>query len=571
MDTCAIDAACDPQVDFMQRSVVQLTQFQQNNFCTGTLMKGPGDKIYILSARHCLSMRGLRFVYPWSSYSVIFDYALPCNASRVSDIPSTFGRYLTGLAIVFEDELSDIAVFELLQDIPPEWGPILAGWDATELDGNFTFTAVSNPQGDTQKVTTGIVSVPFYRVVVNDDHSVSLVTNVSCETHTCGFYLSALTSGALTVGSSGCGLYHDGLGKIVGTLSSGLGSCALPSDPWGEDAPRKFFGALAAAWEHGFHRLFDLPRDGERSAEYEEYTRALPTITVGNIVPEVNPRLGATHMTIALQQRPERNTTITISPAEPWLVTVSPRSISFTTDNWSATQQIAITARPDRPETSATLQFQLNLTWPVVDEAGRWSERIKSISGVVWAERKGTSFFNPQEVQAPFRHVADLERFNPQVPLIAQHIGPFVPAQYFSYKAGESEGIVIETCPHTRDPNAHNMTATIFGSLWTTNKAIPQRTKAVSIPRTGCTQVLAGLPGGQSELGVPVLDQLEKEGDVSMITSLPAREIVEASTTPTTYFFRPEADLTLNITTCSEETTVGSGLEVLDDHLRIIR
>lgn len=30
-------------------------------------------------------------------------------------------------------------------------------------------------------------------------------------------------------------------------------------------------------------------------------------------------------------------------------------------------------------------------------------------SGVVWAERKGTSFFNPQEVQAPFRHVADLE------------------------------------------------------------------------------------------------------------------------------------------------------------------
>lgn len=106
---------------------------------------------------------------------------------------------------MFEDELSDIAVFELLQDIPPEWGPILAGeppgaaggtpprrpaagpgnlpragvcshtrlrprspepsppsqhpptgWDATELDGNFTFTAVSNPQGDTQKVTTGM-------------------------------------------------------------------------------------------------------------------------------------------------------------------------------------------------------------------------------------------------------------------------------------------------------------------------------------------------------------------------------------------------------------------------------
>ncbi len=29
--------------------------------------------------------------------------------------------------------------------------------------------------------------------------------------------------------------------------------------------------------------------------------------------------------------------------------------------------------------------------------------------GVVWAERKGNSLFNPQEVRVPFRHVMDLE------------------------------------------------------------------------------------------------------------------------------------------------------------------
>ncbi len=53
------------------------------------------------------------------------------------------------------------------------------------------------------------------------------------------------------------------------------------------------------AWEHGLHRIFNRSVEDEGGAEFEEYTRALPTITVGNIVPEVNPRLGATHMTIA--------------------------------------------------------------------------------------------------------------------------------------------------------------------------------------------------------------------------------------------------------------------------------
>lgn len=29
--------------------------------------------------------------------------------------------------MVFADEYSDVAVFELLQDIPPEWGAVMAG------------------------------------------------------------------------------------------------------------------------------------------------------------------------------------------------------------------------------------------------------------------------------------------------------------------------------------------------------------------------------------------------------------------------------------------------------------
>lgn len=105
--------------------------------------------------------------------------------------------------------------------------------------------------------------------------------------------------------------------------------------------------------------------------------------------------------------------------------------------------------------------------------------------GAVWAERKGNSFFNPQEIQLPFRHVISLEvrprmgneglnkdpppwhvisrtgqapvcaepytlpspihplsfllaccqRYSPNVTLIAEREGPFRPVEYFKYTA----------------------------------------------------------------------------------------------------------------------------------------
>lgn len=42
-----------------------------------------------------MGLLGRYFVYPWSSYSIIFDYKVPCNASRVDNITATFDRYLT--------------------------------------------------------------------------------------------------------------------------------------------------------------------------------------------------------------------------------------------------------------------------------------------------------------------------------------------------------------------------------------------------------------------------------------------------------------------------------------------
>lgn len=76
------------------------------------------------------------------------------------------------------------------------------------------------------------------------------------------------------------------------------------------------------------------------------------------------------------------------------------------------------------------------ITSPELDQmsclAARYAARREQLKHLLtcpnspWAPPAPSSSVTPQ-------------RFNPQVPLIAQHIGPFVPAQYFSYKAGESE------------------------------------------------------------------------------------------------------------------------------------
>ncbi|KFM24309.1 hypothetical protein F751_3027 [Auxenochlorella protothecoides] len=330
-----------------------------------------------------MALLGRYFVYPWSSYSIIFDYKVPCNASRVDNITATFDRYLTGLAVVFADEYSDVAVFELLQDIPPEWGAVMAGWEAATLDYNFTYTTVSHPLGDSQKIAMGRVYELFYGTTMYSQNDVDLVRNVSCNTHTCGFYSSVVEAGSITFGSSGAGVLSDDLGKVVGVMSSGDGGpCPRPSDPYGKGSPIYVIGSLGAAWEHGFHSLYNLSREDEGSAEYEVYTRSRPTITVGNVVPEVYPRLGPTSCSVALQQSPARTTTVRIAAVQPWLVHVVPSSLTFDETSWHQEQFFNITAGEHAGDVGAQ-QFDIRLTWAVRTDAGEWEERTKTISCVL--------------------------------------------------------------------------------------------------------------------------------------------------------------------------------------------
>ncbi|KAL6776811.1 hypothetical protein ACKKBF_B31005 [Auxenochlorella protothecoides x Auxenochlorella symbiontica] len=602
MDTCSIDSTCGEGVEHVQKSVVQLTHGLLNNFCSGTLIKGPGDKIYILTARHCLVQTDQRFIYPSSSYDVIFDYKLPCNASQVDDVSATFDRYLTGVSVVFEDITSDTAVLELLQDIPPEWGAWTAGWDAGWVEPGFSFLDVSQPMGDSQKIASGKVIEATYQLVMLPDGHVLKGQPRNCTTEVCGYLLGVGTAGGMASGSSGSGVIDAERGAVIGVASAmaGKGRC---SDPLGTDDSGGlllYIGTLMKAWDMGFHKLFGRRVDGKRWAEYEEYTRPTPTLTIGNVVPEVNPRRGPTRFSVVLQQRPVRNTTITLTPGQPGLVRLSHSKLTFTSADWSQPQYVEITAVPTRFAINETRAFDIDLRWPVVDAAGKWSERTKAISGAVWAERKGNSFFNPQEIQLPFRHVISLERYSPNVTLIAEREGPFRPVEYFKYTATGPQGLVIETCPHGKASDNTTIVSAVFDQDWSLYSDIPQATDTTGIPRQGCSRTLAALDRAQdfyivvspmTDFNIPgeslnftgkasvtisnsslgeMLELFLAKDVIQEVMPMPGQTVAKGKMYPSTHYFRPETSMTVNVSTCNSNTTIGGRVTVLNDRLEVI-
>lgn len=69
----------------------------------------------------------------------------------------------------------------------------------------------------------------------------------------------------------------------------------IPTRTLGPSSPPSPF---RQAWLDGMYRVFNGSADQPGSAEWELYDRPLPTITVTNIVPEVNPGQGPTSFSI---------------------------------------------------------------------------------------------------------------------------------------------------------------------------------------------------------------------------------------------------------------------------------
>ncbi|KFM22664.1 hypothetical protein F751_0460 [Auxenochlorella protothecoides] len=513
-DDCNVDATCDTSsLPLQQRSVVQLTHPLAHTFCSGTLIKGPGDKVYVLSARHCIATLNVNIVYPWSSYGVLFNFRLPCGASRVDNITATFSDFLQGLSVVFQDVNSDVAVFELLQDIPPEWNVMLAGWDASNVLNNFTWTDVSHPAGDSQKIATGMCVESVSTLVVG---SVDVSNDTGCASPHCGYFDSILYGGSIQAGSSGSGIVHDDLHRVVGVLSSGEGEdCAHAEDPYSHEGPVATSGRLARAWVSGLYHLFDgATVDQPGSAEYTNYSPPLPTLSIGNIVPEVNPILGPAAISIQLQQAPQHTTTVEIASMDKTLISVSP----LICDLHRQQLEHAAVCQPD-------------------------------CRGIVRSSMHGSSFFNPVVVASvPYKAHGSISKFNPQAPFITFDNGPFLPSVYLSYAPSVAEG---------KSQNQYQRSGMAYYIV-----VYP----AASFVVPGTSDHFQGdFLVKMKPLAVEkVMAALDRSAQVPSINSVPYEAYGSPSPTGQMFYFSPPLSTRVDISTCFNATTVATAVSLLD-------
>lgn len=115
--------------------------------------------------------------------------------------------------------------------------PVPAGWDARDLDANFTFVSVSHPWGDVAKFAQGwcvrgfgvlagltaavridadiaphnhrrVFDQALYERMLPGEGAQS--EQLGCSQSNCGVYIGSLEYGILQVGSSGSGWIHEG-------------------------------------------------------------------------------------------------------------------------------------------------------------------------------------------------------------------------------------------------------------------------------------------------------------------------------------------------------------------------
>ena len=92
-------SACYPETTHIQRSDVAINILAMPT-CTGTLVRGPGGRLFIFTARHCAGAMHELALVPPTAYSVLFEYKLPvCNASTAE--PRTYKRFLQVGYVVF--------------------------------------------------------------------------------------------------------------------------------------------------------------------------------------------------------------------------------------------------------------------------------------------------------------------------------------------------------------------------------------------------------------------------------------------------------------------------------------
>ncbi len=217
--------------DDVERSVALLI-IDGSIGCTGVLVNNTANDgtPYLLTASHCLNQS---FTLTNPDYATIagsvvcyFNY----NSPQCSPVePGQTDQTLASAYCRAVNEQTDMALLEMLDTPPEEYGVYYAGWNAQDA-GTPPYACIHHPQGAPKRVSLAETSITRQTYEIN-------VVDFDENAH---WLVSRWSTGCTASGSSGSPLF-DASNHVLGGLTGGSSDC--------RNAINDYFFAIHSCWE----------------------------------------------------------------------------------------------------------------------------------------------------------------------------------------------------------------------------------------------------------------------------------------------------------------------------------
>jgi lysyl endopeptidase len=240
--SCNIDTACSEGDAYRDqiRAVAHYTFTSGGSgyVCTGQLMATGSSGDDVSAPRFSTAHHRVSTAAEASSMVLYWRYESPtCRTpgSAASGSPLSSGvatATQSGTSLLATHAPSDFTVVQLNSAVPAAGTPFYSGWDrsGTTPAGSV---GIHHPSGDEKRITINTDAL---------EKSASCIINgATASTH---WYISEYEAGTTEGGSSGSGLWDPASKRLIGVLSGGDASCALPNE-------YDCYGRLDAGWTGG--------------------------------------------------------------------------------------------------------------------------------------------------------------------------------------------------------------------------------------------------------------------------------------------------------------------------------
>ena len=218
---CNVNVNCDVANGSEEiRDAVCRILVEGTELCTGTLVNNTNNDgtPYLLTAYHCINTENAA-----STTVFLFSYESP----NCSSIDGDVSHSLSGSSLRASFDSLDFALVKLINIPPKEYRPYFAGWNR-RTQAPSSSMSIHHPLGDIKKVAID-KDIPF-----TETYNTTYLNN--------GFWrILKWDSGVTEAGSSGGPLFDQNK-QLIGTLTGGAATCAMPTND--------YFEKFALAWDH---------------------------------------------------------------------------------------------------------------------------------------------------------------------------------------------------------------------------------------------------------------------------------------------------------------------------------